>query len=70
MGNSKVGCCSDHQPIDVGPTEVGSITCEQYAFRQPGLDRQIWIQLGDFPLPKKLVITTQLTRRGRFTSQS
>lgn len=44
--------------IDVGPTEVGGITCEQYAFRQPGLDWQIWIQLGDFPLPKKLVITT------------
>ncbi len=30
--------------FDVGPAEVGGITCEQYAFRQPGLNWQIWIQ--------------------------
>ena len=44
--------------IDVGPTSVGGITCEQYAFHQEGVDWQIWIQLGQFPLPRKLVITT------------
>ena len=44
--------------IDVGPAEVGGVTCEQYAFRQPGLNWQIWIQQGDFPLPRKLVIST------------
>src|SRR5208283_5557080 len=33
--------------IDVGPAEVGGVTCEQYAFRQPGLNWQIWIQQGD-----------------------
>ena len=33
-------------------------TCEQYAFRQDGVDWQIWIQNGDYPLPRKLVITT------------
>ena len=44
--------------IDIGPTEVGGVTCEQYAFRQEGLDWQIWIQLGDYPLPRKLVLTT------------
>jgi hypothetical protein len=43
---------------DVGPTEVGGITCEHYAFRQPGLDWEIWIQNGDYPLPKKVVLTT------------
>jgi hypothetical protein len=43
---------------DIGPGQVGGITCEQYAFRQPGLDWQIWIQQGDYPLPKKLVLTT------------
>jgi hypothetical protein len=43
---------------DVGPSEVGGTTCEQYAFRQEGLDWQIWIQEGDFPLPRKLIITT------------
>lgn len=43
---------------DVGPGESGGVTCEHYAFRQPGLDWQVWIQLGDHPLPRKLVLTT------------
>jgi hypothetical protein len=43
---------------DIGPANVGGVTCEQYAFRQEGTDWQIWIQLGEFPLPRKLVITT------------
>jgi hypothetical protein len=52
----------DTSPIssawDVGPAEVGGTTCEQYAFREPGLDWQIWVQQGDHPLPRKLVLTT------------
>jgi hypothetical protein len=44
--------------IDVGPSTVQGITCEHYAFRQEGIDWQIWIQLGDFPLPRKFVIRT------------
>jgi hypothetical protein len=44
--------------IDVGPAEIGGVTCEQYAFRQEGLDWQIWIQKGDYPLPRKLALTT------------
>jgi hypothetical protein len=44
--------------IDVGPAAVQGITCEQYAFRQEGADWQIWIQLGDYPLPRKLSIRT------------
>jgi hypothetical protein len=43
---------------DIGPADVGGITCEHYVFRQPGLDWQVWIQKGDFPLPKKMVLTT------------
>ncbi|HXW55001.1 MAG TPA: DUF2092 domain-containing protein [Candidatus Cybelea sp.] len=43
---------------DIGPSPVEETTCEQYAFRQAGLDWQIWIQQGDFPLPRKFVITT------------
>ncbi len=42
----------------IGPSEVGGTTCEQYAFRQDGLDWQVWIQKGDYPLPRKLVLTT------------
>jgi len=44
--------------IDVGPSSVDGTSCEQYAFRQEGLDWQIWIQLGDYPLPRKLILTT------------
>ena len=44
--------------MDVGPSQVEGTTCEQYAFRQEGLDWQIWIQDGNYPLPRKLVITT------------
>ena len=44
--------------VDIGPSAVDGMTCEQYAFRQEGVDWQIWIQLGDFPLPRKLVIRT------------
>jgi hypothetical protein len=43
---------------DIGPAVVNGITTEQYAFRQPGLDWQVWIQAGDFPLPLRLVLTT------------
>lgn len=46
------------EATDFGPGDVGGITCEHYAYRQPGLDWQVWIQLGDHPLPKKLVLTT------------
>lgn len=40
------------ESTDFGPGDVGGITCEHYAFRQPGLDWQVWIQLGDHPLPR------------------
>ncbi len=43
---------------DIGPGVVEGTTCEHYVFRQPGLDWQIWIQQGDYPLPRKLVLTT------------
>ena len=44
--------------MDMGPGEVLGTTCQHYAFRQEGADWQVWIQKGDFPLPRKLVITT------------
>ena len=44
--------------FDVGSSTVQGITCEHYAFRQEGLDWQIWIQLGEYPLPRKFVIRT------------
>jgi hypothetical protein len=45
--------------IDVGPSVIDGTTCEQYAFSQDDIDWQIWIQRGDYPLPRRLVITTK-----------
>lgn len=45
--------------LDLGPASVAGTTCEQYAFRTDDVDWQIWIQKGEFPLPRKLVITTR-----------
>jgi len=36
---------------------VGDEVCNHYAFRQPGVDWQLWIRDGDQPLPCKWVIT-------------
>jgi hypothetical protein len=44
--------------VDLGPAEVEGTTVQHYAFRQDAVDWQIWIQNGDYPLPRKLVITT------------
>jgi len=46
------------EATDIGPANVNGVTTEQYAFRQKGLDWQVWIQNGDYPLPLKLVLTT------------
>ena len=38
---------------------VGDDLCDHYAFRQGGLDWQIWIKAGRQPLPRKIVITSR-----------
>lgn len=40
----------------VGASKVGGVEADQYAFREEGIDWQIWIQKGDRPVPLKLVI--------------
>ena len=40
----------------VGPTKVGGQDADQYAFRQPGVDWQIWIAKGDKPVPLRVGI--------------
>jgi hypothetical protein len=42
----------------VGYARIGDVDTDQFAFRQDGVDWQIWIEKGDNPLPRKLVITT------------
>jgi hypothetical protein len=44
--------------LHIGPSSVDGVTTDHYAFRQSGLDWQIWIQAGEYPLPRKLVLTT------------
>jgi hypothetical protein len=44
--------------INVGPGTIDGVLCDHYAFRQEGVDWQLWIERGDAPLPRKLVITT------------
>ena len=43
----------------VGPARIRDVECDQFAFRQPDVDWQVWIQRGDTPLPRKVVITTR-----------
>jgi hypothetical protein len=57
-GTPKSSVADIKAATDIGPSVVENITCEQYAFRQDGLDWQIWIQKGSHPLPLKLVLTT------------
>ena len=42
----------------VGPARIDGTVTEQYAFRQEGVDWQVWIEPGAKPLPRRLVITT------------
>jgi len=57
-GGARSSAAEIKSATDIGPSVVEGTTCEHYAFRQPGLDWQIWIQQGDYPLPRKLVLTT------------
>jgi hypothetical protein len=41
----------------IGLNSVGDVKCHHLAFRQKGIDWQIWIDVGDKPLPRKLVMT-------------
>lgn len=42
----------------IGPARIGDAVTDHYAFRQEGVDWQLWIEAGDKPLPRRLVITT------------
>lgn len=55
---------TDQAPLDkfesamnAGQDIVDGELCDHYAFRQAGIDWQLWIAAGAKPLPRKLVIT-------------
>jgi hypothetical protein len=43
----------------IGTSRVDGVECEHLAIRQPDVDWQVWIEKGDTPLPRKIVITTK-----------
>ncbi len=48
----------------VGVSNVEGTACDHYAFRQKDVDWEVWIEQGQHPLPRKIVITTtsEMTR--------
>jgi hypothetical protein len=40
----------------IGKERIGDQTCIHYAYRQPGIDWQLWVREGAKPLPCRLVI--------------
>jgi len=44
--------------IVLGTSKIGGNMTDHYAFRQEGVDWQIWIAQGEAPLPLRYVITT------------
>lgn len=46
------------EALDLGPQRVGGVLCDQFAFRQPGVDWQVCIEPGKAALPRKLIVTS------------
>lgn len=46
------------EAVYVGPSTIKGKLCDHLAFRQQGVDWQLWITRSEKPLPCKLVITT------------
>jgi len=40
-----------------GLATIGGIACDQYVFREPGRDWQVWLRRGAQPLPLRVVFT-------------
>jgi len=47
------------EAMDIGPGVISGIKCEHLAFRAQDVDWQLWVQSGDKPIPRKLVITSK-----------
>jgi hypothetical protein len=57
-GTDKAGLEDIKEAQYIGPAKIGGKACDHFAFRQEGVDWQLWIQPGARPLPCKIVITT------------
>ena len=55
---------------DIGPATIDGVETEHYAFREADKDWEVWVQQGDQPLPRKLVIVdTTDPARPTFTTR-
>lgn len=61
-GNDKAALDTIKEAAYIGLADVAGQKCDHYAFRQEGVDWQLWIRTGAQPLPCKMVITTTAER--------
>lgn len=47
------------QAYDMGPGVIGGTECQHLAFRNANVDWQLWVAVGDKPVPCKLVVTSK-----------
>jgi len=47
------------EAVHIGRGVVDGIECEHLAFRNADVDWQLWVQVGDRPIPRKYVITSK-----------
>lgn len=57
-GSDNSGIADIKEAALIGPALIGGVDCDHFAFRQAGVDWQVWIARGAKPLPLKLVVTT------------
>ena len=50
---------------EVGTATIDGVPTDHFAFREGDVDWEVWIQKGDQPLPRKLVIVDRTDPRGR-----
>ena len=57
-GTNESGAADIRVARQIGPATIDGKPADQYAFRQEGVDWQLWIQQGAQPLPLKMAITS------------
>jgi hypothetical protein len=57
-GTDESGAADIKVARHIGPATIDGKQTDQYAFRQEGVDWQLWIQQGEQPLPLKMAITS------------
>jgi hypothetical protein len=44
--------------VVIGTGRVAGVDCDHLGFHQDGMDWQIWIEKGERPLPRKMLVTS------------